>query len=182
MIMSTIIYFSYAFGLSELLLAIVKRSKIGSVKNRGDKGSLIFFWSMITVGFICGFYLSKPMNEFWAGFGFPLVIGGLLIRWIAILQLGKSFTVDVAIVDKATLKTDGLYSRVRHPSYSGILLIVCGFAALMNSIYSFLVLVVPVFIAVLYRIRVEETLLTDEFGESYSEYKKETKKLIPGIY
>jgi protein-S-isoprenylcysteine O-methyltransferase Ste14 len=182
MIMSAIIYFSYAFGLSEILLAIVKRSKSGSVKNRGDKGSFIFLWSMITIGFICGFFLSKPMNEFLAGFGFPLVTGGLLLRWIAILQLGKSFTVDVAIVDKAKLKTDGLYSRIRHPSYSGILLIVCGFAALMNSIYSFLVLVVPVFTAVLYRIGVEEKLLIKEFGSSYNLYKESTKKLIPGIF
>jgi protein-S-isoprenylcysteine O-methyltransferase Ste14 len=180
--MSPIIYFSYAFCLSEILLAIVKRSKSGTVKNRGDKGSFIFLWSMNTLGFICGFFLSKPLNEILAGFGFPLVIAGLLIRWIAILQLGKSFTVDVAIVDKATLKTDGIYSRVRHPSYLGILLIVSGFAALMNSLYSFLVLVVPVFIAVLYRIKVEEKLLTEEFGDNYSEYKKETKMLIPGIY
>jgi protein-S-isoprenylcysteine O-methyltransferase Ste14 len=44
------------------------------------------------------------------------------------------------------------------------------------------VLVVPVLIAVLYRIRVEENLLTNEFGESYSEYKKETKKLVPGVF
>jgi protein-S-isoprenylcysteine O-methyltransferase Ste14 len=161
---------------------IIKRSRNASVKTRSDKGSLLFLWSMITIGFFCGFFLSHPVNDYLAGIGFLMIIVGLLIRWIAILQLGKSFTVDVAITDKAALKTDGIYSRVRHPSYSGILLIVCGFTALMNSIYSFLILLVPVFIAVLYRIRVEETLLTEEFGESYSEYKKETKKLIPGVY
>lgn len=180
--MSRIIYFSYAFCLSEILLMIVKRSRSGSVKNRADKGSLIFLWSMITIGFVSGFFLSKPLNDFWAGIGIPLVIGGLLIRWIAILQLGKSFTVDVAITHNATLKTDGIYSVVRHPSYSGLLLIVSGFAALMHSVYSFLVLVVPVFIAILYRISVEEKLLTNEFGGKYSAYKNETKKLIPGIF
>jgi protein-S-isoprenylcysteine O-methyltransferase Ste14 len=182
MIMSPIIYFSYAFCLSEILLAIIKRSKSRSVKNRGDKGSLIFLWSMITLGFISGFFLSKPAGGFWEGFGFPLVVVGFIIRWASILQLGKSFTVDVAIVDKAALKTDGIYSRVRHPSYSGLLMIVCGFAALMNSVFSFLVLAVPVFIALLYRINIEEKLLSAEFGDSYSEYKKETKKLIPGIF
>lgn len=180
--MNPIAYFSYAFCVSELLLMIVKRSKSDHVKNRSDKGSLIFLWSMITIGFICGFFLARPVNEFWLGFGFPLVIGGLLIRWIAILQLGKSFTVDVAITDKAALKTDGIYSRVRHPSYSGLLLIISGFGVLMNNLYSFLVLVLPVFIAINYRIKVEEKLLTTEFGESYSEYKKETKRLIPGVY
>ncbi len=175
-------YFSYAFGLSELLLMIVKRSRVGSVKTRGDKGSLLFLWSTITLGFAGGFILAGPASPFWTGFGVPLIAGGLLIRWIAILQLGKAFTVDVAITEKANLKTDGIYSRVRHPSYSGILLIVTGFAAVMDSFNSLMVLAVPVLIAVLYRIRVEETLLAKEFGERYSEYKNETKKLLPGIF
>ena len=77
---------------------------------------------MITIGFTGGFFLSKPVNHFWTGFGFPFIIGGLIIRWIAILQLGKSFTVDVAITDAASLKTDGIYERVRHPSYLGMLI------------------------------------------------------------
>jgi len=52
----------------------------------------------------------------------------------------------------------------------------------MSSIYSFLVLVVPVTAAVLYRINVEEELLINEFGKTYLDYKANTKKLIPGIY
>jgi protein-S-isoprenylcysteine O-methyltransferase Ste14 len=42
--------------------------------------------------------------------------------------------------------------------------------------------VVPVLIAVLYRISVEEKVLMTEFGESYMAYKTGTKKIIPGIY
>ncbi len=96
---------------------------------------------------------------------FLFIAGGLIIRWIAILQLGKSFTVDVAMTNAAKLKTDGIYERIRHPSYLGILSVVFGFSCTMNSIYSFLVLVVPVFIAVIYRISVEEKVLMAEFGD-----------------
>jgi protein-S-isoprenylcysteine O-methyltransferase Ste14 len=180
--MRPIVYLSFAYAFSEFLLMLIKRSKEGIVKTRKDRGSLIFLWLMITIGFVGGFYLSKPINDFWAGFGFPLIIGGLIIRWIAILQLGNSFTVDVAINNAANLKTDGIYERVRHPSYSGILLVVTGFSATMNSLYSFLVLVVPVFMAVIYRVSVEESVLINEFGDKYQLYKTKTKKLIPGIY
>jgi protein-S-isoprenylcysteine O-methyltransferase Ste14 len=180
--MNPLIYLSLTYALSELLLMVNKRSKSSERKSRSDRGSLIFLWTMITGGFAGGFILSNPVNIFWEGAGFTLIISGLIVRWIAIFQLGDSFTVDVAITSKARLKTDGLYKQIRHPSYLGMLLVVAGFSAAMNSAYSFLIFFVPVFIAVIYRISVEERLLMNEFGESYSEYKKETKKLIPGIY
>jgi protein-S-isoprenylcysteine O-methyltransferase Ste14 len=173
---------SFAFALSEFLLMLIKRSDSTTSRTRKDRGSLIFLWLMITIGFTCGFILSKPVNPFLTAFGMPLIIGGLIIRWTAILQLGNSFTVDVAITDTAGLKTDGIYERIRHPSYSGLLLVITGFSATMNSIYSFLVLVIPVLIAVIYRVSVEEKVLMNEFGVAYSEYKSRTKKLIPGVY
>jgi len=161
---------------------IIKRSKSESVKTREDRGSMVLLWSMITLGFIGGFFLSKPANMFWTGFGFTFIIGGLIVRWIAILQLGNAFTVDVAITKAANLKTDGIYERVRHPSYTGIMAIVIGFGVTMNSLYSFLVLVLPVFFAVIFRIGVEEKVLIKEFGNSYVEYKSKTKRLIAGIF
>jgi protein-S-isoprenylcysteine O-methyltransferase Ste14 len=180
--MNVIISLSIIFALSELLLALVKHAKSGSSKTRGDKGSLIIMWLSITLGFTAGFFLSGQMNQFWCGFGFVFIISGLIIRWASILQLGKSFTVNVAITDSARLKTDGLYQRIRHPSYTGLLAVIMGFAFVMSSIYSFIAFVAPVFLSVLYRIRIEEKILINEFGDSYLEYKRRTKRIIPGIY
>jgi protein-S-isoprenylcysteine O-methyltransferase Ste14 len=180
--MNKLVLLSYLFCLSELILAVVKRSKSGNLRSRRDKGSLILLWVCITLGFTGGFFLSGNQSQFWTGFGITLLAGGIIIRWIAILQLGKSFTVDVAITETAKLKTDGIYERVRHPSYLGLLLIVTGFSAMMNSIMSFIILVIPVFLAVIYRIKVEEELLLSEFGSRYNDYKNSTKKLFPGIF
>jgi protein-S-isoprenylcysteine O-methyltransferase Ste14 len=180
--MNFIICLSFAYAFSELLLTFIKRSKRRVVKTREDKGSLIFLWIMITIGFTGAFLLSKPISLFCAGIGFPVIIIGLIIRWISIIQLGNSFTVDVAITDSAELKTNGIYKKIRHPSYLGMLLVVAGFSATLSSLNSFLVLVIPVLIAVIYRITVEEKVLVIEFGDNYLEYRNRTKKLIPGIY
>ena len=180
--MNPLVVLSFVFAFSELLLMFAKHSRIKTTKTRKDRGSMILIWIIITFGFIGGFYMSKPVNQFFLGAGLVLIIGGIIYRWAAIIQLGKSFTVDVAITNAAKLKTDGIYGRVRHPSYLGLLLIVVGFSATMSSFYSFLVLPVPVFVAISYRIFVEEKILIKEFGESYIKYKTETKKLIPGIY
>ena len=180
--MIPIVWLAFAFAFSELLLMVVKRSKIGTAKTRKDRGSLILLWIIITIGFTCAFFLAKPVRQFYTGAGFGFITGGLIIRWISIIQLGKSFTVDVAITDVAKLKTNGIYERVRHPSYLGLLLIIIGFSVTLSSFYSFLVLAVPVFLAISYRISVEEKVLISEFGDSYLEYKTKTKKIIPGIY
>jgi len=180
--MKSIIILSIAFAVSEFLLMLLKRSKSGSVKNREDRGSLIFLWLMITLGFTAGFIFSKPVNSLSTGFGFTLIMGGLIIRWIAIIQLGSAFTVDVAINSDVNLKTDGIYERIRHPSYLGMLLVVIGFATTMGSLSSFIVLVLPVFIAIIYRISIEEKVLIKEFGDSYFLYMESTKKIIPGIF
>jgi len=180
--MNNLVILSFVYAFSELLLVINKRSADGAVKTRKDRGSLIFLWIMITAGFTCGFYLSRPFNPLWSTPGIFLIIVGIVVRWAAIIQLGKSFTVDVAITDSAKLKTDGIYERVRHPSYSGLLLVVAGFSFAMSSVYSFAALVLPVLIAVIYRIGIEEKVLQNEFGDTFLQYKSHTRKLIPGIY
>lgn len=186
-ILSFIITLSIVFAISEFLLMIVKHSKIKNAKNREDRGSMILIWAMITLGFTGGFFLAKhyawvSINTVIACMGLLVILNGIIIRWVAILQLGKAFTVDVAITEAARLKTDGIYAIIRHPSYSGLITIIIGFAITMNSLSSFLVLVLPVMIAIIYRINVEEKVLLNEFGNSYLEYKSRTKKLIPGIY
>ncbi len=185
--MIPIVCLAYAYAFSELALMLLKRSRTGTVRSRKDKGSLVFLWAMMTTGFTAGFFLSdfdsrNSVNYFYTGIGLVLIIGGLGIRWASILQLGKSFTVDVAITDDAKLKTNGIYKRIRHPSYLGLLLVVTGFSVTMKSFYSFLAVVVPIFLAISYRISVEEKLLISEFGDNYINYKTKTKKIIPRIY
>ena len=101
---------------------------------------------------------------------------------MAIFSLGKFFTVDVEISDQHKLKTEGIYKTVRHPSYSGLILIVTALGLCMENLVSLAIVVILVFIAMNYRITVEEKALTDAFGAQYTAYSKKTAKIIPGIY
>jgi protein-S-isoprenylcysteine O-methyltransferase Ste14 len=183
-------YFNIAeiFGLSEIILLLVKRSKKGAVKNQLDKSSLVLLWVAITGcmtlgGFITAFEIWPfPNTAIVRDMGVAIAIIGFIIRWVSILQLGKMFTVDVAITSGHTLKTDGMYSIVRHPSYLGLMLIICGIALCQANILACIVIVIPIFLALNYRIKVEEKALLAEFGEHYEAYKKNTARIIPGIY
>jgi protein-S-isoprenylcysteine O-methyltransferase Ste14 len=178
---------SYLFLLSELFLALIKHSAKKSTFRRSDKGSLALLWVIIAFGLTAGFNLAKFhdwrfINFLTASAGIILVLAGLAIRWTAIFQLKKSFTVNVAVSKDQVLVTSGLYSLIRHPAYLGLFLIMTGEALAMNTLISFFVVFIPICLAILYRIYIEEKLLEEFFGEAYRQYKLNTRRIIPFIY
>lgn len=185
--MKYLIFLSWIFFISEFLLMLVKRSGATSSKVQKDKGSLILLWITITIcftlGFIFAYWRVWGFNEYLIyGSGLFIVLLGFIIRWASILQLKNAFTVDVAIGTEQKLKIDGMYKVIRHPSYLGLLLIMIGFSISMNSLMSVVLIIMPMFLAINYRIIVEEKVLTEEFGDAYKNYKSTTNRLIPYVY
>ena len=187
MSISIVLTASALFFLSELSLIIIKRSKKNSTKVSKDQFSLILFWVCIPLSLSIGFYIAKystwtTMNKWIATTGLVVFSLGLIIRWISIVQLKKQFTVDVAIVKDHQLRTNGIYSMIRHPSYLGLWLCCLGLSLSMNSLISFLVITISIFAVILYRIKIEERILVAEFGADYETYRAGSYKLIPWIY
>jgi protein-S-isoprenylcysteine O-methyltransferase Ste14 len=114
--------------------------------------------------------------------GLVLLILGLAIRWTAILTLGTTFSTNVAIHAAQTLRTTGPYRWVRHPSYTGMLVIFTAIGLYERDWISLAVVLILPTAALLYRIYVEEMALTEAFGKQYLEYCNTTKRLIPGVY
>lgn len=185
--MQTVIYCSFIFFISELALAIAKRARRETAKIKTEKLSLILLWLSIPLGLSIGFSFADyapwdSTERSVAVAGLLIFVLGLAIRWLAIFQLKKEFTVDVSISDTHRLNTSGLYRFVRHPSYSGLLLTCFGLSLAMNSLPSLFIVNLPILIALLYRIHVEESILKTEFGEDYEHYSNNTSRLIPKIF
>jgi protein-S-isoprenylcysteine O-methyltransferase Ste14 len=111
-----------------------------------------------------------------------VLLTGMAVRWVAIVTLGKLFTVDVAIQPGHTIFDRGIYRHIRHPSYSGLLITFCGMGLAFANWLSLLALMTPVTLAVFYRIRQEERALLDATGPAYAAYCRRTKRLFPGVY
>jgi protein-S-isoprenylcysteine O-methyltransferase Ste14 len=114
--------------------------------------------------------------------GLALIVAGLVLRWIAILSLGRQFTVDVAITQGHRLVHTGIYKVLRHPSYTGSLISFFGLGLTFSNYLSMMVIFIPICAAFLYRIHVEEKTLIAAFGDEYRAYSASTKRLIPWIY
>jgi protein-S-isoprenylcysteine O-methyltransferase Ste14 len=83
-------------------------------------------------------------------------------------------------LENIRLKTNGIYSVIRHPMYFSAILLLTGYI-LYRSAYYTLLLCLAVIIFLVTKIRYEEKLLSAHFAE-YKEYQKRTKKLIPFVY
>jgi len=116
----------------------------------------------------------------WAGLVICLV-GGVL-RVAPLFVLGRRFSGLVAIQPNHTLKTDGLYSYIRHPSYLGLIVCTFGWMLVFRCLVPGLILVGLMTAGLTVRINSEERLLADQFGEEYAAYKKRTWRLVPWVY
>ena len=178
----------YGWTASEIGLAIVTRTRSSGGQVR-DRGSLLLLWGAIFGSITATNWVDAWVNApMFPGMHWPryaaltLMIAGLIIRWTAILSLGKAFSVNVAIRTTQTLYQSGLYRFVRHPSYSGMVVCFIAIALAGRNWYSAAELLAATTAAILYRIHVEEAALLDGFGAQYAAYRSHTWRLIPGIY
>ena len=119
---------------------------------------------------------SLPNWLGWAG----IVIFALAIwlLWRSHHDLGRHWTVTVALRDDHELITSGVYRYIRHPMYSAHLIwAIAQIMILHNWIagYSFLIVQIPFY---LIRIKNEEAMMIEQFGDAYKRYMEETDRLI----
>lgn len=180
-----ILYILAAFFLfTELIILFRKKHFNADQKAPKDRQSLLLFWLLIPTSITGAFMLADYEKllltaQIFRFFGIIIALTGLVIRWLSIKQLKDKFTVNVSIVDKHELVTDGLYRLVRHPAYLGLWLFAFGLGWAMASWWSLAVLVVAFSIAIYYRIYVEEQVLRQAFGQAYEAYSRHTPKLFP---
>ena len=174
---------------SELWLGWTRRSQDRSrMRDRGTLRLLLgtvylciglaVWLSYQTAGRIGNEDLRIPL--FWAGLA--LMAGGLALRFWAIRVLARFFTVDVNIQEGHELIRRGPYRLLRHPSYTGSLMTFLGFGLALGNVWSLLVLLAPVILAFVWRMRVEERVLAEAFPAQYPDYARQTKRLIPFVW
>lgn len=173
--------------LSEIILNRFVRSG-KSDKRSADKNTELIIWMTIIISIIASVYISKKfsfpvfLHEKFEYAGLMLILAGIVLRFIAIRQLGKFFTVDVTIRSDHQLMQSGLYHYLRHPSYSASLLSFLGLGLVINNWLSLGIVFFSVLFAYIHRMNTEERVLTEQFGQQYSEYIQRTRRIIPFVY
>lgn len=112
--------------------------------------------------------------------GDVLVALGLGVAMLVIVQNGYA-AANVTVEPGQTLVSTGLYGRVRHPMYTGNVVLMLGIPFALGSYWDLLLLVPGILVLVL-RIRDEETLLLAELP-GYRDYVMQVRhRLLPGVW
>ena len=163
--------------------ATVKQREEGTLTKIAGLLGMLGFMSMlayvINPAWLSFAHLSLPVWTRWAGLGFAIA-GFALLQW-AQITLANSWSDTPRMMKEQTLITSGPYRTIRHPIYTAFILIL-GSTLLVSSNWLIgLCWTGMVILEVLSRIRFEEALMLEFFGEQYREYMMKTGKLLPKL-
>jgi protein-S-isoprenylcysteine O-methyltransferase Ste14 len=163
-----------------------RRMKAGPLAERRPRQKLI---QSVTSVFIVAIYIVPGLDHHqgwsqvpWPGVGLGelLVVAGFLIVFWTFRE--NSFASSIIEVTQGQRVIDtGPYARVRHPMYSGAVLIFFGTPLALGSWWG-LILAAGLIGALVWRLLDEETVLADELP-GYRSYQDAVRtRLVPGLY
>lgn len=161
-------------------------------ENYFNTAILILFIPLIAVSLITGWYQTLDLTHLsitphWLiygieAIGIALIIGGTAMVVLGFLALRNIYQPGgFAPRPQDQLVTWSIYSLVRNPLNAGVLSVTLGLALMVQSLFV-MALFIIYFILVLRVLSIEETQLSEAFGEEYRSYSQKVRRLVPFIY
>ena len=121
--------------------------------------------------------ISDPWLQ---GIGLAVFFLGLALAIWARVYLGRNWGMPMSQKQDPELVTTGPYRSIRHPIYSGIILAMVGTTIAVSMYWLVAVVLLGAYFA--YSAIAEEHFMVGSFPDSYPEYKRSTRMLIPFIF
>lgn len=114
--------------------------------------------------------------------GLGIMLGGITLRRTAIRTLDRYFTYQLCLRPDHQIIRQGVYRRLRHPSYTGTILEMTGLLIIGRSAIALALFAASAALLFAWRIRREEALLQERFGDEYRDYMRHSWRFIPWLY
>ena len=156
---------------------------------KADKGSLVVLLICTAAGLIAVVLASKlfpaaaiaPAPLAFIG-GMAIFLAGFAMRRWSEMTLGRCFTFTVMTSPDQPVVSTGPYRFVRHPGYTGGLLVVVGAGAVSGNWVGLACFTLAILLPLLHRIRIEESALLLALGDRYRSYATVHKRLVPLVW
>ena len=110
--------------------------------------------------------------------GILLLVIGILLQLLSVMRFGFLGFIGIVPERSGELVRSGLHGKVRHPIYSGFIIMAFGWLLLAPT----LPVIVTVLVSFLYLpagIHLEEKKLIARFGDAYRRYRSEVPAIVP---
>lgn len=156
---------------------------------KADRGSLQLILLAGSIASLAAFVVAglqilpiKSGQKAWFAAGLVILMCGSLLRRHCWRVLGKHFTGDVKASADQPVIDHGAYRWVRHPSYTGGILMYLGTGLALTNWLSTLLITAAGALGYIYRVWVEEQALRANLGGRYQEYMRRTKRFVPFVF
>jgi protein-S-isoprenylcysteine O-methyltransferase Ste14 len=164
-------------------LSLQRRTRSDSARDPSYVWMIAGSFAGIALAFAAAGVNGLPGPRWLSGVvGLTLMWTGFALRVWAVRTLGEFFRVEVSVEEDQRLVDTGPYARLRHPSYTGLLIFYLGLGIALDSYLSVAAAVLLPLAAIVNRIGHEERALRRELGEQYDVYSMRTARLIPGVW
>ena len=140
------------------------------------------FIGAIALSVLSFFDILQPGHSFgqWGDIiGIVLCLCGIVIVSVSQYQMGKHWRMGVDEAEVTELVSEGIYARIRHPIYAGLMAFGLGLFVLLPTLSMFIVLVIG-YVSIELQVRaVEEPHMKNLHGEKYLDYMLRTRRYIP---
>jgi protein-S-isoprenylcysteine O-methyltransferase Ste14 len=129
-------------------------------------------------------YFQRPLlppSVAWVYVGLVLTAGGLGFTIWARRALGTNWSAMPSLKKDHELVQRGPYRFVRHPIYTGLLLAVLGTCLTGGRVWNLCVVAMAAILLIV-KLKAEEALLTRQFPETYPQYRRRVKAIIPFLH
>ena len=151
---------------------------------KSDSGSYFVITLAIFLEIALSIYMRMhnigTLTGLFQWFGLFVMAAGSAFRQWALIHLGRFFSRTVQIESGHKVITSGPYRWIRHPAYTGMIMIYTGLSMALGTWLGAILAFIIVTASLLYRIRVEEATLLEALGVEYRQYIAQTWQLFPG--
>jgi len=175
-----------ALAISLLQPAYKPFDKSAPQQDRGTAQQIV--WSVYIsqlVGIVEAVYFRYPQSFEWDWVTTSALIGivvGLALRVWAVLTLGRYFTWFITVHDDHQVIRSGPFRFIRHPAYCGAWILFISTVLLIHAWFAAVFSLLLQLSAYVRRIRYEEEMMIDKFGDSYETYRSEVKAFVPLLW
>ena len=141
-----------------------------------------FFIPLIWVALPVFSFAEYPLRPGPLAAGVMCLVIGLWLFHRSHADLGTNWSVTLEVREQHRLITHGVYRRIRHPMYSALVLYSVGQALVIPNWVAGPLNLIAIAILFAFRVRAEERMMVETFGDEYAAYSAETKRLVPGVW
>ena len=174
------------FGVIELVIFVITVKSADASFDRAHVKQLLGHTLPIAAALIGLSYVSRSssiaLGQLEAAFIMSVFVAGSIMRVMAVYQLGaQAFKFDIVFRDQQTLRKEKLYSWIRHPSYTAMMIVILAYALTTHHCLAGGLGMASAWFGFQYRIHHEEKGLREQFGEDYAAYRDRTGMWFPKL-